>query len=516
MQKPASPANPVAITISRRAYIFLIGATLLAVLLCPLGLLLADYAYLQLFERILPGVRVGKTELGGKSVYQAATWLNKDWNMEGKIAVGWVVNDAIQSEYFSPRQLGLGVDVVKTARDAYGVGHGQSLTSEISQLVRSTLYGWEVAPVVTFDLQAARSGLESLATRISIPTQNAGLQIEGGKVSTTPPVPGTTIDIETALTHIASDSTTILTEGYLLLPLKGVPPAIADVSAIAAEAEKLLDTPLHLKGYDPVTDESFDWLVNPAILGGWLKVATDADGPHLEVNKDRLDLYLSELGKGLGSERFVDTARYTPSLAEAVLHQSPFTLIVNHTPSSYLVKSGDTLLRIAWNVGIPFWRIDAANPELDPDKLNAGQQLIIPSKDDLLPLPVIPNKRIVISISRQRLWTTQDGQLRSEHLISTGVDRSPTQPGIFQVQTHELTAYASVWDLYMPHFLGIYEAWPGFMNGIHGLPTLSNGVRLWESILGRPASFGCIILDLQAAQDLYFWAEDGVVVEIQP
>jgi lipoprotein-anchoring transpeptidase ErfK/SrfK len=68
----------------------------------------------------------------------------------------------------------------------------------------------------------------------------------------------------------------------------------------------------------------------------------------------------------------------------------------------------------------------------------------------------------------------------------------------------------------MPHFLGIYEAWPGFMNGIHGLPTLSNGVRLWESILGRPASFGCIILDLQAAQDLYFWAEDGVVVEIQP
>jgi lipoprotein-anchoring transpeptidase ErfK/SrfK len=67
----------------------------------------------------------------------------------------------------------------------------------------------------------------------------------------------------------------------------------------------------------------------------------------------------------------------------------------------------------------------------------------------------------------------------------------------------------------MPHFLGIYDATPGFTNGIHGLPMLSNGKRLWGSVLGRPASYGCIILDLDAAELLYSWAEDGVVVEIQ-
>lgn len=103
-----------------------------------------------------------------------------------------------------------------------------------------------------------------------------------------------------------------------------------------------------------------------------------------------------------------------------------------------------------------------------------------------------------------------------QHVISTGIDRSPTQPGIFQVQTHDPNAYASVWDLYMPNFLGIYEAWPGFMNGIHGLPTLSNGQRLWANVLGRPASYGCIILDLETSEWLYHWAENGVVVEIQP
>jgi len=46
------------------------------------------------------------------------------------------------------------------------------------------------------------------------------------------------------------------------------------------------------------------------------------------------------------------------------------------------------------------------------------------------------------------------------------------------------------------------------------LPMLSNGQRLWASVLGQPASYGCIILNLEAAEWLYEWAEDGVVVEI--
>jgi hypothetical protein len=66
----------------------------------------------------------------------------------------------------------------------------------------------------------------------------------------------------------------------------------------------------------------------------------------------------------------------------------------------------------------------------------------------------------------------------------------------------------------MPHFMGVYEAWPEFMNGLHGLPMLSSGRRLWVDVLGRPASYGCIILTLEDAEALYSWAEDGVVVDI--
>ena len=157
-----------------------------------------------------------------------------------------------------------------------------------------------------------------------------------------------------------------------------------------------------------------------------------------------------------------------------------------------------------------------ANPDVDPDALLIGAELVVPSKDELLPIPIIPNKRIVLSINKQRMWIYENGERIRTFVISTGIDRSPTQPGVFQVQSHKKNAYASVWDLHMPHFLGVYEAWPGFMNGIHGLPTLSSGQRLWANILGRPASYGCIILDLGAAKWLYEWAEEGVIVEITP
>ena len=193
-----------------------------------------------------------------------------------------------------------------------------------------------------------------------------------------------------------------------------------------------------------------------------------------------------------------------------------FNLLLRHKATEYTVQSGDNLVRIGFEVGMPYWKIQEANPGTSIYGVYAGQTLTIPSKNEMLPLPVVVGKRIVISITEQHMWVYENWELKSEHVISTGMSNSPTLPGIFQIQTHEINAYASNWDLWMPNFMGIYEAVPGFMNGIHGLPLLSNGVRLWGNVLGRKASYGCIILDLQAGEDLYNWAENGVVVEIQP
>jgi hypothetical protein len=66
----------------------------------------------------------------------------------------------------------------------------------------------------------------------------------------------------------------------------------------------------------------------------------------------------------------------------------------------------------------------------------------------------------------------------------------------------------------MPYWLGIY--WAGSLeNGIHALPILPSGQRLWQGYLGTPVSYGCVILGTIEAQTLYNWAEVGTPVVIQ-
>ncbi len=184
----------------------------------------------------------------------------------------------------------------------------------------------------------------------------------------------------------------------------------------------------------------------------------------------------------------------------------------------HVVQSGETLSSIGRDYGIPYPWLEQANPDA-ANGLFVGQTVTIPSPDALLPLPIVQNKRIIVSITQQRVWVYENGNLlKWEWAASTGIDESPTSPGIFQIQSHELKAYAGNWDLWMPNFMGIYRPVPtsDFMNGFHGFPTRNGSQLLWTSSLGRKVTYGCILLSSDNAATLYDWAEEGVVVEIRP
>ena len=68
---------------------------------------------------------------------------------------------------------------------------------------------------------------------------------------------------------------------------------------------------------------------------------------------------------------------------------------------------------------------------------------------------------------------------------------------------------------WMPDWMGIYYA-GDLENGFHALPILPNGQRLWANDLGTPVSYGCIVLGVQEAQELYNWASVGTTVRIDP
>ena len=122
-------------------------------------------------------------------------------------------------------------------------------------------------------------------------------------------------------------------------------------------------------------------------------------------------------------------------------------------------------------------------------------------------------KHILISISEQHLYAYENGKLVNSFMASTGMGNS-TRIGTFSVLDKIPNAYGATWNIWMPDWLGIY--WAGVLeNGIHALPILPGGARLWAGYLGTPISFGCVVLGVNDAYWLYNWADIGTPVEIR-
>lgn len=499
-----------ALVLSRMSGIFVCS---ILIVLCglPFTFGLGYYGYLQIFERVIPGVHVGNSNLTWMQIGQAAIELNTEWNLGKKIDI----TDGFQTWQIYPHDLGLAMDGYRTAERAYEVGRFNSIWVEVEEILMCMLRGCQVNPIINFDPVAAKSGLERLDQVVAKPPENATFIEKDGQLVAIPGRLGYEINHEATMKVLMKNPELIMISGYFKVTLQPVVPAVNDVSELLAEAEEILKEGMTIRLYDAIYDQKLDLTVDRNILATWL-VPQQTNEPHkFSLDPTKITQYLNQQSENLGKDRWLDGEANASYIVEAFNQGTQPVVIVNHKSGLYQVEKGDTLLRISWKLGFPMWKLVETNPDLDPNRLYAGQVLTVPSKDVMLPLPVIPNKRIIIDISNQRLMVYDDGKQIRKFIISTGIDKSPTQPGVFQVITHKKNAYASVWDLHMPNFLGIYEAWPGFMNGIHGLPTLSNGTQLWASILGKPASFGCIILDLPDARELYDWAQNGVVVEIR-
>jgi LysM repeat protein len=201
-----------------------------------------------------------------------------------------------------------------------------------------------------------------------------------------------------------------------------------------------------------------------------------------------------------------------------------------HAAVTHTVQPGETLTSIAVRYGVTSWTLVQVNSIANPSRIFPGQVLAIPRASSLrasglgasgtatASTPAVASarggKRIVVDLSEQHLYAYQGETLVYSFVASTGMPGAATRTGTFRVLDKIPNAYASTWNLQMPHWLGIY--WAGSTeNGIHALPILSNGQRLWAGYLGTPVSYGCVVLGIQEARTLYEWAAVGTPVIIQ-
>jgi lipoprotein-anchoring transpeptidase ErfK/SrfK len=482
-------------------------------LLVVLGAL-AIYAQI----RILPGVQSLGIALDGQTRAQAAAALRDGW--EGRTIL---LSDGERTWAISPSALGLALDEEATTQAAFE--RGRSLDRLGARFRgRQTL---AVPPVLRLDTATARETLQELQPQIDRTPTDSGVRFVDGRAEAIQPQPGRTLDLEATVTGLERHLLDVAATGRLDLIVRPVPPIARDVSELVERANRWVARTLSVQVYDPILNQSLDWSFTPGEWGAWVSLDVDPAGPDglsWTFDADAAGAALTERSASLGPDRYVHLDRGVAAIAGAIEDQgSAVRLRVYHRPGRHTIRLGETIASISREVGIPYPWIQQANPGVG-DSLRDGQVLTIPSPDVLLPLPVVENKRIVISISRQRMWVYQaddqhpQGALRWEWVVSTGIESSPTAPGVFQIQSHDPNAYAASWDLWMPYFMGIYRPVPtsDFMNGFHGFPTRDGASLLWTGSLGYPVTYGCILLDTQNAALLYEWAEPGVIVEIQP
>jgi len=453
--------------------------------------------------RILPGVSVAGIGLGGMTLDDATAQIESSWAQI-------TVRDGTRTWTISPAQLGLSLDANATALAAQE--RGRSGGAMLSALVGPD----DVAPVVSVDPAIVNQGVKDLAAMVNVQAANATIRLIDGQVTPVAATEGRLLDVDATINQITSAAGQDLADGAIDLVMMSSAPTITDASALVEQARNLLASPLTVNASDPISNQTVAWSLPPEQWSQWVTTEDGPTGAKLSLDPGQLTNYLNGQNAAFGDSRHLDLDKSVSTIRESLgAGRTSATIRVYHSPTRYTITGGDTLGSIAWKMGIPYWRIENANPGINMNALSVGQVVTIPSVDDMLPLPIVEGKRIVVSISKQHMWVYENGQVKWDWVTSTGINSSPTMPGVYQVQSHEKNAYAGNWNLWMPHFMGIYEAVPGFWNGIHGLPTLSGGQLLWAGYLGRPITYGCILLSLQNGEALYNWAEDGVIVEIQ-
>jgi lipoprotein-anchoring transpeptidase ErfK/SrfK len=467
-------------------------------------------------DRIYPGVSVHDVGVGRLTVEEATVVLIESLPDPSLQGIGLRAGEHFWR--LSWADTGQAYDYAGTAIAAYQVARESRWYEQILPAWRVRLQGHSVEPFITpADPERVRAALERAATLISVPPTDAQLRIGPAGAVPAPGQPGEALDVEASTARVLQALANGAPEVELVLT--AVPPRLSEPEPALTLARSLLAQPFSLVSDDPLTGYHAEFQAPPERVATWLRAVPEyaPQGARmvLEAEEAAVRAWLLEVAPQLEPERLLDVAHtVTRTVAALTAGEHQTEGRIRHPQGTHVVEPGDTFFDIAYRYGFPQWRLEEANPDVDPEALAIGMELVIPSMDVLFPEPLVTGKRIEISLPEQRLRAYEDGQLVYDFACSSGISTTPTIAGQFQVLFKEPSAYASRWNLEMPYFMAVYQEGPEFFNGMHELPITASGRRLWAGVLGWPASYGCIILNVGDAEALYDWAPVGTLVRI--
>ncbi len=283
----AVPLVPVAAAVSigepparprrRRSLAFRFGIAFVLGLLLAVGVGAgALYAWNQQYEgRVLPGVSVGSTALGGLTREQAEAQLASAYGSLGNGQITLTGPDG-QTTTVSYADVGRGPDASALVDAALAAGRQGTPLANLIGGPQAALHGMTLEPAVAYDRDKLAAVVETLATTIDQTPVDASVSAgEGGTFNFSPAEDGRAVDKAALLTALDQQLAALGAPASITTAVPVVPltPTIATATAEAAKAaaERMAADVVIARGND-------HWTIPGASLAPLISFSTAADG----------------------------------------------------------------------------------------------------------------------------------------------------------------------------------------------------------------------------------------------
>ena len=258
----SAPGEPPARPRRRRSLALRFGVSFALGVVLAVGVGVgALYAWGQQYEGlVLPGVRVGSTELGGLTREQAAAAIQTAYGALGTGEIALTGPDG-QVSTISYRYVGRGPDTSALLDAALAAGHQGEVIANLIGEPAAAIHGITLDPAVTYDHHKLDVAVAHLAATIDQKPTNATVSSAAGETFVVSPAKdGREVD-RAAL--VAALEQQLAAPGApasiaMAVPMVSLPPAVATASAEAAQAaaDRMVADVVVAEGKDQLDDRA--------------------------------------------------------------------------------------------------------------------------------------------------------------------------------------------------------------------------------------------------------------------
>jgi lipoprotein-anchoring transpeptidase ErfK/SrfK len=191
---------------------------------------------------------------------------------------------------------------------------------------------------------------------------------------------------------------------------------------------------------------------------------------------------------GIGVSIKVDKPTYTPTLTYTFTPTNTFTPTPTYTSTPTATATNTPT--------------ETFTPTLKPPPTDTPRPW--PTNTPFTYPEYTGNRWIDVNLSQQMLYAYEGDTIVASFLVSTGVPAFPTVTGKFHIYIKLVSTLMAGDGYYLPNVPYTMYFYKGY--GLHG--------TYWHNNFGHPMSHGCVNMYTPDAEWLFYWASEGMLVNI--